>query len=73
MNLTVLYFSEAVVRDLEPPLSLHPCPPALIIVCTLLIFMFDWILLFFVFLFTLDMKSGSAVLLILEHITSCRV
>ncbi|KAK1632787.1 hypothetical protein QYE76_007102 [Lolium multiflorum] len=26
--------AEAVVRDLEPPLSLHPCPPALIIVAS---------------------------------------
>uniref|UniRef100_A0A0A9CC67 Uncharacterized protein n=1 Tax=Arundo donax TaxID=35708 RepID=A0A0A9CC67_ARUDO len=33
--------TDAVFRDLEPPLFLHPCPPAVILVCTLLTFLFD--------------------------------
>ena len=36
-------FSDAVFRDLEHPLFLHPCPPAVILVCTLPIFLFDTI------------------------------
>jgi hypothetical protein len=43
MKLTSLCFPDAVFRDLEPPLFLHPCPPAVILVCTLLIFLFDTI------------------------------